>query len=126
MPHTPETRARDYQKMKDRRALFFDGKQCASCGTIEQLELDHIDPSLKEGHKIWSWTQTKREAELAKCQVLCKACHLVKTKRDLSEMKLRPIQHGTAYAYKRRECRCSACRLAYSVTRKAHYSRTGR
>jgi hypothetical protein len=43
------------------------------------LELDHVDPALKVSHRVWSWARERREAELAKCQVLCHDCHVAKT-----------------------------------------------
>lgn len=62
-----------------RRAAWFRDKQCVRCGSVEKLELDHVDPALKVSHSIWSWSEVKRDAEILKCQVLCKACHLSKT-----------------------------------------------
>jgi hypothetical protein len=62
-----------------RRAAWFAGKQCVKCGSTESLELDHIDPATKVSHSIWSWTAERREAELAKCQVLCRKCHQEKS-----------------------------------------------
>lgn len=52
---------------------------CRQCGSSERLEVDHIDPSLKVSHAVWSWSKPRREAELAKCQVLCHDCHAKKT-----------------------------------------------
>ena len=54
---------------------------CVKCGCwdLDQLEVDHIDPNTKVSHRVWSWSKERRENELAKCQVLCRACHLTKT-----------------------------------------------
>ncbi len=72
--------------MARRRKEWFDAKgPCVQCGSWQELELDHIDPKTKVSSRIWSWTQSKRDAELKKCQVLCRSCHLEKTKKDLSE-----------------------------------------
>ena len=65
--------------MRKRRAEWFADKVCAVCGTSENLELDHIDPTTKVTHKVWSWTYTRRMAELAKCQALCEECHKKKS-----------------------------------------------
>lgn len=80
---------RDYQRewIAKRRAEWFVGKECAVCGSIDNLELDHIDPSTKDlklrgshNNAIWSWSAVRREAELLKCQVLCHDCHIIKSK----------------------------------------------
>lgn len=63
----------------NRRKEWFVGKFCAACHSITNLELDHIDPSTKISHNVWSWTKKRRDDELAKCQVLCRKCHLQKT-----------------------------------------------
>ena len=85
MPHKdPEVR-KAYQKayqrqwIAQRRADFFADKICVRCGSSEGLELDHIDPSTKISNNIWSWSQVRREAEIAKCQILCADCHTEKT-----------------------------------------------
>jgi hypothetical protein len=91
-----------------RRQAFFNGKRCARCGGTEALELDHVDPEKKVSHKIWSWSDDRRDAEIAKCQVLCGECHLLKTFG-------RPVgaraEHGTRSRY-RSGCKCGPCRKA--------------
>tara|TARA_Y100000593_G_scaffold90405_1_gene176766 strand:- start:4201 stop:4629 length:429 start_codon:yes stop_codon:yes gene_type:complete len=74
---------RDYQRQwaRKRREAFFDGKSCARCGSTDRMELDHIDPSKKVHHAIWSWSKVRRREELSKCQVLCHECHSAKTSR---------------------------------------------
>ena len=74
-----------------RRASFFDGKSCVKCGSIERLELDHIDRSTKIDHNIWSWSEARRNAEIAKCQILCYVCHKEKTRSEVAK----PIPHYT-------------------------------
>lgn len=64
---------------KNRSVWFQANGPCKSCGTWEQLELDHMDPTTKVSHRIWSWSEKRRLAELTKCQVLCKGCHQAKT-----------------------------------------------
>lgn len=96
----------------ERRAKFFDGKTCVECGSDEQLELDHIDPSQKVTHRIWSSSDAKREAEIAKCQVLCSECHKGKSREQLPITRgFRAYRHGTASMYKHHRCRCGLCRL---------------
>lgn len=54
------------------------------CGDTTRLEVDHIDPSTKVLNPFEVWTRKKesRDAELAKCQVLCHICHSKKTAAD--------------------------------------------
>jgi hypothetical protein len=82
-------RARNYrQNTRDRVGVYKLDKGCERCGFKAehscQLDLDHIDPSTKTykgAHKAydagWSWERI--ELELAKCTVLCKNCHALRT-----------------------------------------------
>lgn len=80
MGHNAVTRARALAKMKRLRAEWFASNgPCQSCGSTENLELDHIEPEQKVCHTVWSWAPRRRELELKKCQVLCRACHRKKT-----------------------------------------------
>jgi 5-methylcytosine-specific restriction endonuclease McrA len=78
---------REYQNawMQRRRQEWIDsqGGKCKHCGSAEELEVDHIDASTKSMNpaQIWGRCKEAREVELAKCQVLCKPCHLEKRKR---------------------------------------------
>jgi hypothetical protein len=69
---------------------------CRRCGSSERLEVDHVDPTAKTSHRIWSWSAERREAELRKCQVLCRACHKEKTRAHNSRLggavKSRPVK----------------------------------
>lgn len=96
------------------RAEYFDGKSCVKCGSTRNLELDHIDPSQKTSHRIWTWSPERRAAELAKCQVLCHDCHLEKTSAERAAR----VKCGTEWAY-RKGCRCDLCRSEVSKIRKA-------
>ena len=92
-----------------RRAEWMAGKSCIICGTTQSLEVDHIDPEQKVSHRIWTWAIPRRDAELAKCQILCTEHHKEKTKAQ------RPIpEHGTVsrYTSKTNKCRCELCRKA--------------
>ena len=57
------------------------GAVCQQCGSKENLEFDHIDPNTKITSiaKLWTASKEKFEAELLKCQLLCKSCHYIKT-----------------------------------------------
>jgi len=64
-------------------------KGCQRCGFRAdfsfQLELDHMDRSTKKRVNGTyravevTWSKKRVKAELAKCQVLCKNCHALKT-----------------------------------------------
>jgi 5-methylcytosine-specific restriction endonuclease McrA len=57
------------------------GGKCVWCGTIENLEFDHIDDSKKE-HNVGNAVRNTREVfwnEVGKCQLLCVSCHNKRT-----------------------------------------------
>lgn len=71
-----------------RRALVYEvlGYVCARCGVGGVLEADHIDPATK-AFTIADRLQVREDvflAELAKCQHLCKPCHIEKTRQEQS------------------------------------------
>jgi hypothetical protein len=105
---TPELR-REYARRWSaaRRAAYFADKACARCGSTDGMQLHHVYQETKAAHCIWSWSQARRERELAKCIILCGACH----KEETTRQRARPIRHGTTRGY-RRGCRCDACREA--------------
>ena len=81
MGYKDPDRQREYARkwVAKRRSDFFADKSCVVCGSTEELELDHVDPRLKVSHSIWSWRRERREAEIAKCQILCRKHHVEKT-----------------------------------------------
>lgn len=87
------------------------GGKCVSCGTVENLEFDHIDPSTKSfsiGSKIRCYAKVKILEEVKKCQLLCKSCHREKNKVDNGE-----AQHGSLTMYTHYKCRCKPCKKSY-------------
>lgn len=88
--------------MAERRASFFRGKICIDCGSDQDLELDHVVPADKIDHKIWSWSEVRRNEELAKCVVRCEDCHKKKTAVDVM------APHGRV-RYEKHHCRCGIC-----------------
>lgn len=104
MGHNVETRKRAYDKMKARRKIWFDQNGPCSCGSTENLELHHKDPSKKITHQIWTWAEDRFIQEADKCIVLCKNCHI-----DLHRQQNR--KHGLS-AYNKRKCRCDICKAA--------------
>jgi 5-methylcytosine-specific restriction endonuclease McrA len=82
MPYIDHAKQNEYQRkwLAVRRTAWLAANgPCVTCGSVEDLQVDHRDPALKVDHKVWSWSEERRAAELAKCQVLCKQCHLEKT-----------------------------------------------
>jgi 5-methylcytosine-specific restriction endonuclease McrA len=111
MPYKNKTEQLAYQLRwlnKHRDEWFAKHGPCVLCGSSKNLQVDHIDPSKKVSHKVWTWAKARREAELKKCQVLCEPCHKSKTKQQLSV----PIPHGTHSGYSHHGCRCKSCRSA--------------
>lgn len=119
---------RNYQKqwMRKRRDEWFSKNgPCKRCGSWDDLELDHIDPDQKLHHVVWSWSKERRDAELAKCQVLCHLCHKEKTRSYVSALFSIPVErrpHGTTTTY-RFGCRCDVCTSSNSEARKLYPSR---
>lgn len=78
---------REYQRnwiRKRREEWIAANGPCIDCGSDERLEVDHRDYSQKINHKVWSWSQSRRDAELAKCDVRCNSCHQAKTNAENS------------------------------------------
>lgn len=84
MPYKDPEAQRKYQRewVAARRTEYFQDKFCETCSTVENLELDHVDPETKVDNRIWSWSAARREIELAKCVVLCHDCHVAKSQAN--------------------------------------------
>lgn len=128
MPYKDPEAMRKYKRewVARRRADFFDGRKCVKCGSANTLELDHIDPTKKLHHTIWTWSAARRDAEIAKCQILCHACHRAKT---IAQMPIthghKAYRHGTMAMYFNHKCKCGLCRLCsrnYQRDRRARLS----
>lgn len=69
------------------RAIKILGGVCVECGSTKNLEIDHIDPKTKTftlaNATAFKWETL--EAELPKCQVLCRSCHAEKSGKEASE-----------------------------------------
>jgi len=78
MPYKNKEKQRQYQNKwaKNRREKWLlDNGPCVICGSWENLEVHHKDPTQKESHKIWTWCEERRLVELIKCEVRCSDCH---------------------------------------------------
>lgn len=118
MPYLDPEDKRRYQRdwFAARRAEAMKGEHCAQCGSIDRLELDHIDPTTKVSSNIWSWSKPRREAEIAKCQWLCSACHALKSTLEAGKQ---PARHGTETMHRNHGCRCADCSRAATEARNA-------
>lgn len=116
MAYKDKEAQREYQRqwVAKRRAEFFADKSCVLCGSTDRLELDHIDPSAKVSHRIWSWSEARRSAEIEKCQILCYYHHQEKTSKD----KASRVVHGSYVMYTYRKCKCTECRAWKSLENK--------
>ncbi len=88
------------------------GGKCIDCGSTENLEFDHNDPSTKEGwiHILLQCKEEILQKELAKCVLRCKDHHVQKTARE-SHARQVLAEHGTASRY-RQGCKCPLCLAA--------------
>ena len=114
MPYKDPNKQRDYQRAwiaRRRTQWIEENGPCTVCGGSENLQVDHVDPRRKETHHVWSWKKERREAELARCQVLCEKCHKEKGIRE----RLPP--HGThsRYTSSTDPCRCYRCKAAHAA-----------
>lgn len=124
MPYKDPDRQREYQRqyVARRRAEYLAGKVCAVCGSTTDLQIDHVDPTLKEPslrvrNNIFSWSAKRRAVELAKCQILCLTHHKEKTRKD------REPPHGTKSRYSSRGCRCEPCTAANTEAQRKRRAR---
>jgi hypothetical protein len=101
------------------------GGKCAQCGSRENLQIDHKDPS-KKTMTVARMTMVSEERfldELEQCQLLCggeEGCH---TKKTVAERGLKWARgtHGTLSSY--RYCKCGLCRAAWNVNSKKYKRR---
>ena len=115
MSYKDKDKQKEYQKewLMERRKIFFSGKKCSLCDATNFLQLHHPDRDQKKDHKIWSWSEKRRDMELSKCVILCKKCHI-----ELHAKELRI--HGTVSRYQA-GCRCDLCRKKMVITSKKWY-----
>lgn len=94
-------------------AIMYLGGKCAKCGSTDELEFDHTDPTTKlmSVARASSRSESFFWAEVDKCQLLCKPCHKIK-----SDTIDNAVGHGEGLTGKR-NCRCDLCRplkIAYN------------
>jgi len=125
---TPEEQRayqREWMAKRRRKALALLGGKCVRCGSTEDLEFDHIDPTTKD-HRLrgrlrqgfpWSWSWTRILAELDKCQLLCEPCHERKTIPEISK-RYCVKGHDTYETGRDSIHRCKACRLEFEYPKR--------
>lgn len=92
-------------------AYAYLGGCCAICGSVVDLEFDHVDPRTKAStvSALWTASEDRFHAELNKCQLLCRLHHIEKTVNE----RYGPVVHGEVNGSRR--CGCDLCRDAYRV-----------
>lgn len=113
-------RKKDYEICRARRAAWIaENGPCQGCGSDQDLEVDHIDPATKavEAWKIWQHTEAKRVAELAKCQVLCNPCHILKSTAESRARATGVCLRGHEKEFIKGWWRCRLCERARYLAR---------
>ena len=103
--------ARYHKRMSEAKNKL--GDKCFKCNSIEDLQLDHINPETKNFTvaKLWNSKKEVFDLEVSKCQLLCKKCHEEKTFLVMGRVSAK-ITHGTLSSY--RYCKCGSCKKAKS------------
>lgn len=104
------------------------GGKCNQCGTIEELEFNHLDRSTKLFNLSGAgldkpWAKILEEA--AKCELVCSTCHRKYTNEQFASGEIRPwndktdlpYEHGTVRMYQERKCKCKLCVTAKRMYR---------
>lgn len=81
------------------------GGVCVDCGFTEDLEFDHVDPENKSFSigDIMTYPSSVVDAELDKCVLRCKSCHITRTAEQQS------VEHGEGASGKK-NCKCRPCK----------------
>jgi hypothetical protein len=113
MPYKDPKEQRRFQRertaMRRAEAIAERGGKCLRCSSTKSLEFHHRKRSTKKDHKVWSWKESRRKAELKKCDLLCRECH---AKETAKERGYGTSPHGTLTCYQNYRCRCKLCRAA--------------
>lgn len=83
------------------------GHQCIRCGSSENLEIHHVDPTQKQFDLTPEFSRPWKEiqAELKKCQPLCNTCHVNEHRST----------HGSLGMYSHYKCRCQLCKDSWNA-----------
>lgn len=109
------------ERRKNRRNKLISllGNKCF-CGSVEELEFDHINRKTKSFDISGSNLDKPWDillSEIKKCQLLCKGHHLEKTGGEIM------AEHGTTSRFNHRKfpCKCEKCREANNKWRRENY-----
>lgn len=112
-------------KIRERKEMYIKklGGSCIYCGSVKDLEFDHINPNTKviAISQIWCRKLSVLEKEVSKCQLLCKPCHGIKSGGERKKFYASlPTIHGVISTYSNKKCKCEDCRLAWRTYWKTH------
>lgn len=113
---------RDAKRIRKDKLRKLLGGKCVLCGATDMLQFDHIDRKTKSFNIGMGITKSwdKLLVEITKCQLLCRTCHIEKTRSELWKG-AGTFLHGTLGGYNNYRCRCELCRGAHSVYYKKKY-----
>ena len=79
---TEKYRVKNKEKRENRRKLIYEalGNKCVECGSTSSLEIDHINPSLKETRISPLSQGLSKTLTDDNLQLLCHSCHTKKSK----------------------------------------------
>lgn len=103
---------RERYARRHKMMLDYLGSKCTACGKNEHLQIDHINPTNKTMDLTTNYARPWLVliAEMKKCQILCRACHRIKTSLESRKT----VTHGKYYAAYPLKCTCTLC-IQYKV-----------
>ena len=115
-----------YRKRKT-EALTYLGGKCSTCGTTEDLEFDHKQQETKNKNVtlMTGVSEARFWAEVEKCQLLCKDCHIKKSLKETGKQSVKGV-HGTYGNYRHHGCRCNKCKAANAEATRKYREKYGR
>jgi 5-methylcytosine-specific restriction endonuclease McrA len=80
--NTKKYSLKNKEKRENRRKLIYEalGNKCVECGSTSNLEIDHINPSLKENRISPLAQGLLKTLDDDNLQLLCHCCHTKKSK----------------------------------------------
>jgi 5-methylcytosine-specific restriction endonuclease McrA len=80
--NTKKYSLKNKEKRENRRKLIYEalGNKCVECGSTSNLEIDHINPSLKENRISPLAQGLSKTLDDDNLQLLCHCCHTKKSK----------------------------------------------